>query len=1073
MITENDLRKICSSLEVLSKGKEVYRHNKVRNLNVVQEGGTYIIKGYVEGSRGALYYNNIEVDDTGHIYCECDCPAYHTFQGACKHNVGALYKFVEGMQAGTLHVHDMDEMYGKHMLDFYEQEVIKTIEASKKEHIKVEPKLYEVYEGSYALGLSIGESRLYVVKDIVELVKNILEENQMSYGKNLMFVHHIEAFEESAQPLIQFVIDQVVARQSVVGSIVGSSRYSAGDKKTLPLSPKAFDELFTMLEGLDIAYQKEEESGRVGFIAQNPPLRFRMTKKNKQFIMRIQGHPYQLIDYPLQQYVWMDQTIYKCEKTFSKKIFPILKFMEEIYPPQLKFDENGWQRFVLTILPKIKKVVEVKIETGLLKEYAPPELTIRLFLDRDESNRIVGHVEFDYEGYKFNPYEQAATTKVNIARDVEKEHTFNHVLEQYPFKSQKGKLHLDEESQMYEFITEGIAKLLELSEVHVTDRLKQMKLVRAPIGSVGLKVQSNLLQVSFEDINMSPQEIESILMAYREKSKYYRLTDGTFVDLQEQGINEFVAIVDGLNLSAEDIVNGKVEVPKYRALYLDQILRESEAITIQRDKYFKQIIRDVRNVEDTDFEVPESLKGILRGYQKVGYRWLKTMISYGFGGILADDMGLGKTLQVIGVFLSEKEKGNPLSLVVAPTSLVLNWEKEIEKFAPSIRTLAMTGDGIARKEKLEQVKDYDVIITSYDVLKRDIEYYEKMHFRFCIADEAHYVKNSNTQNAKALKRIKSDVCFALTGTPIENALAELWSIFDFIMPGYLFTYHHFKGKFETPILRVQDHHAMHALQKMIAPFVLRRLKKDVLKELPQKTETIILNAMGTEQETLYKANLALVQQELRKELSINGVGRSHIKILAMLTRLRQLCCHPSLYIEDYTGGSSKLNQCMELIREGIEGGHKILLFSQFTSMLDIIANELAHEQMRYYMLTGSTKAERRLEMVDNFNEDDVPVFLVSLKAGGTGLNLTGADIVIHYDPWWNVSSENQATDRAYRMGQKKNVQVFKLITENSIEEKIKALQDRKVGLADNVLQTGQSFINKMTEDEVKSLFVLE
>jgi SNF2 family DNA or RNA helicase len=293
------------------------------------------------------------------------------------------------------------------------------------------------------------------------------------------------------------------------------------------------------------------------------------------------------------------------------------------------------------------------------------------------------------------------------------------------------------------------------------------------------------------------------------------------------------------------------------------------------------------------------------------------------------------------------------------------------------------------------------------------------------------------------------------------------------MSGYLFSYQQFKGSFETPILKFESERATNQLRTMVAPFILRRLKKDVLKELPEKTETILYNEMTPEQEKIYKANLALLQQEFQKEMKLNGISRSHIKILAMLTRLRQLCCHPGLYLDEYEGGSSKLDQCMELIEDSIESGHKILLFSQFTTMLDKIAYELQVRGISYYMLTGATKAERRIEMVELFNKDTTPIFLISLKAGGTGLNLTGADIVIHYDPWWNVSSENQATDRAHRIGQKNNVQVFKLITQNTIEEKIKKLQDKKIGLSDQVLTGEQTFISHMSEEEIKDLFKLD
>ena len=685
-----------------------------------------------------------------------------------------------------------------------------------------------------------------------------------------------------------------------------------------------------------------------------------------------------------------------------------------------------------------------------------------------------------------------------IARDTPNEYRVSNILKYYNFRTKNGGLHLSDEEDIYAFVRTGINELMELGEVHVTERLRHINLVKSPVGSIGLRIENNMLKVELKDVNMPLEEMAAILNAYKMKNKYYRLRDGSFLDIAGgTTIGDLANIVDGLGMKESDLAEGEATLPKYRALYLDQVLRQSEGIEVSRDKYFKQIIRDVKNVEDADYEVPKSLKANLRTYQKTGYRWLRTMADYGFGGILADDMGLGKTLQMIALILAEKEETetlrqnqsaiqmddeiqiNPVapekcsskpSLVICPTSLVLNWQVELARFAPSLKVLVIMGTVLERKTILEQIADHDVVITSYELLKRDIDSYEEIHFRYCIADEAQYIKNANTLSAKALKLLKSEVRFALTGTPIENSLAELWSIFDFIMPEYLFGYAEFRRHYEMPIVKSQDEVVTARLKKLIAPFIMRRLKKDVLKELPDKTETVIYNTMEEEQQKLYTAHLALAKQEMEEALKAKGVGASHIKMLTLLTRLRQLCCHPSMYLQDYTETSGKLEQCMEIVKDSIEAGHKILLFSQFTTMLDILSNRLYSEGIEHFMLTGSTKAEERMRLVSEFNASDIPVFLISLKAGGTGLNLTGADVVIHYDPWWNLSSQNQATDRAYRIGQKNKVQVFQMITKNSIEEKIKELQDKKIGLTESVLQQGEAFISKMSEEEIKALF---
>ena len=499
-------------------------------------------------------------------------------------------------------------------------------------------------------------------------------------------------------------------------------------------------------------------------------------------------------------------------------------------------------------------------------------------------------------------------------------------------------------------------------------------------------------------------------------------------------------------------------------------MKNNSWIKAEKGLNFKKMIRSINESDESDFELPEKLKPIMRNYQITGFKRLKSLSKYSFGGILADDMGLGKTLQTISLLLYEKASDHKPSIVICPTSLVYNWKSEIEKFSPEMTTLIVAGTQGQRSELISSIDDYDLILTSYDLVKRDIELYDNFEFKYCILDEAQYIKNSTTQNAKAVKLIKSHVRFALTGTPIENSLADLWSIFDFIMPGFLLSYKKFKDKYEMPIVKDGNKEILQRLHKQIQPFILRRLKKDVLKELPDKIETPYYAQMETTQRKLYIAELMKLNEQFKNEIESNGYENSQIKILSMLTRLRQICCDPSLCFENYKGGSAKLDLCMEIVRDSMENGHKILIFSQFTSMLAIIENHLKCNSIDYYLLTGSTKSVDRLDMANKFNHDKTPVFLISLKAGGTGLNLTGADVVIHFDPWWNISAQNQATDRTHRIGQNNKVQVFKLIAKDTIEEKIEKLQQNKKDLADSVIKKGEILINSLSKDEINSLF---
>ena len=535
------------------------------------------------------------------------------------------------------------------------------------------------------------------------------------------------------------------------------------------------------------------------------------------------------------------------------------------------------------------------------------------------------------------------------------------------------------------------------------------------------------------------------------------------------------SVTEDIDVDYSQIKNNTLQLPMYRALYLDKILEKNSFIHVTKDESYKNLVEniDVKEIEG-NMEVPKNLNASLREYQKVGVQWLRMLDYYGLGGILADDMGLGKTVQLLCVICAYKDNGGKKPcLVVCPSSLCLNWQNEAEKFTIGMQSIVVHGTLEERKNQIASIPNYDIVITSYELLKRDIEEYKKYDFKFkyIIADEAQYIKNNNTQNAKAIKNISAETRFALTGTPIENSLSELWSIFDFIMPGYLFGYRKFKELYETPIIKEGNEVAMNKLKKLIEPFVLRRIKGEVLTELPDKMVSVLNSQMVDEQRDIYLSYLAKAKKNAMEEIQENGIEKSQIKILALLTRLRQICCHPSLFIDNYKGESGKLNQCIEIVKDAIQSGHKILLFSGYTAMFEIIEKELQKENIEFLKLTGQTKVSERINLVDEFNSNpNKKLFLISLKAGGTGLNLVGADVVIHYDPWWNLSAENQATDRTYRIGQKRNVQVYKLITKNSIEEKIYELQKRKETLIDSMLSTNQTFISKLSKEDIMNLF---
>lgn len=582
-------------------------------------------------------------------------------------------------------------------------------------------------------------------------------------------------------------------------------------------------------------------------------------------------------------------------------------------------------------------------------------------------------------------------------------------------------------------------------------------------------MSGGLLDLNITTDDVSGKELLDILKNYQLKKKYYRLKNGEFVDLQEQNLEMLAELMKTLQLFPKEFVKGKMHIPAYRTLYLDQMLENNESIYSNRDRHFREIVKGFKTIKDADFEEPESLSGIMRNYQKNGYKWLRTLEAWKFGGILADDMGLGKTLQVIAVLLAAKEeKQSGTSLVVAPAALVYNWGEELERFAPSLNVVLVTGNQAERQKKLMEYRNADVLVTSYDLLKRDIDQYDQKEFLYEIIDEAQYIKNHTTAAAKAVKVVNSRIRYALTGTPIENRLSELWSIFDYLMPGFLYGYDTFKKEMETPIVKNGDEAAMARLQKMVSPFILRRLKEDVLKDLPEKLEEIRYVKFEDTQQKLYDAQVLHMKEKLASQ-DEGEFNKNKLWILAELTKLRQICCSPSLCFENYRGESAKADACMQLIQSAIDGGHRMLLFSQFTSMLAILQDKLEKEGIEYFIITGETSKPKRQELVKKFNAGKTPVFLISLKAGGVGLNLTGADVVIHYDPWWNLAVQNQATDRAHRIGQTKKVTVYKLIARNTIEEKIQKLQETKRDLAEQIIGGEMGQLGSMSREDLLEL----
>ena len=1068
---------------------------KVEITNVEYENkDNFEIKSIVVGTEKYNTYLSIKNGEIEDVTCECQ--DYYSHYGACKHVIASLMLFSENEYYSKAFEKDLNKTVmpqaGKEYRNFkqlvntfYNEEVEDLsddeIEIKHEGTICLEPKiLYDKFLNTMKVEFKIGNKKMYKLKDLTEFYTRMLNKENYKYGEKLQFIHIREMFDEQSQKLLDFLLKYAEIIKYANSNSNSNYRYygKALSENSIILGNTAIDELFEILKGKKVQFQRDYMQQIIDFVDENPNIKFKLKKVSDKEYMIIPNKEVfglNIIKGKNYKYILDENKLYRCTKEFENTNLKLLELFRKTFLTEVSLGEKDLAEFFSVIVPKVKDAIDLEDVKEEIEKYKPQELGTKVFLDFDERDYLIADVKFCYADKEFNPLDE--TLNLDIPRNIIDETKTLNVFRKTGFMLDTKNLRfiLPDNDKIYEFLSNDINYYIQKFEVLVTDNFKTKQIRTPKIGSIGVKVENNLLTIDLKNMDFNISELKDIMAKYTLKKKYYRLKDGTFLNLEDNKEIDFIdKIVTGMNVDFKEIEKGEICLPVYRSLYLNQLLKGVKGTQVSKNDEYKSIINslDKEKLEE-EIQVPKELENVLRYYQKTGYKWLKTLDLYKFGGILADDMGLGKTIQMLSIIVGANNKEKRASLVVCPSSLSLNWQNEAKKFTNNLNTIVISGTARQRREQINEIQNYDLVITSYDLLKRDIEIYREKDycFRFVIADEAQYLKNSNTQNAKTIKQIKADTRYALTGTPIENSLAELWSIFDFIMPGYLFTYKNFKAMYETPIVKDQDTNAMAKLRMLIEPFILRRTKKEVLTELPEKTITVLNNEMEEEQKNIYLSYLAQAKEDVANEIDMNGYDRSQIKILAALTRLRQICCHPSLFIDNYKSGSSKLDQCMEIMEDAIGGGHKILLFSTYTSMLEIIENKLKNKQIKYFKLTGSTKVDERIKLVDEFNENkEIKVFLISLKAGGTGLNLTGADMVIHYDPWWNLSAENQATDRAYRIGQKNNVQVYKLITKNSIEEKIYELQQKKAELIDNVLNTKTSFISKLSKEEIMSLF---
>ena len=1058
--------------------------------------GEVRVQGQIEDET-KVYQTRIFIKGSQIYDYSCSCAEGNSFRGPCVHAKALQEAFARQQKAEHTPPVSTSPEIRMMIREYTNREVARILGEEEREPVYLHPYL-QIRRGEVLLEARIGREKRYIVKNLLEFAQAVHSGKRVEYGKGMAFEHVPSAFAPESRPFLDLLLEEADAYIRHYEEMRGHAGLPLPVMRALTLGSAARDRLFDLLEGKEVQTEDEKGAERV----------CRVERKDPRFPVEVEARgdgiavtvPSALTSFRGEQrlYVADGLHLFGCSELYTETMGVFLEQMEQggrecrsrKEKRELLVGSRDIPLFYARVLEGMEALGILQSPEIDWEKYRPEALKARFEFDSDSPDELRLRPTLSYGDFTFSPLADEHVPR-EICRDVPAEFYISRLITRYfsYWEDESGELVIrGDEEALYQVLSEGMPQFQEVGEVWLSESVRHLRVLPPPEVSMGVSLGGGWLDLKIETAGIDPAELLQVLSEYRQKKKYYRMKNGEFLQLSGGGLQALDSLTADRGLTKSEFQAGEAKIPAYRAFYLDSLSGDGRMKLFQRDEAYGMMVRDLKTAQSVSYAVPAVLEKTLREYQKIGYTWMRTLARYHFGGILADDMGLGKTLQVIALLTAfyqekteQKAAGNegsgselPLpSLIVCPASLVYNWGQEFARFSPGIRVLLIAGTAKERQEQLEEQMRMEasegaqVIITSYDLLKRDRAAYLGRTFEYEIIDEAQVIKNAKTQGAKAVKEISANARFALTGTPVENRLSELWSIFDFLMPGFLYSYRKFRERYELPIVKNQDPEALTALRRMTGPFVLRRLKKDVLRELPGKEERIVYSAASGRQQKLYTAS-ALKLKEALAGGAWSGNGK--LEVLSQLMRLRQICCDPALCFEDYTGESAKLETCVSLIASASAAGHKILLFSQFASMLERIRERLLQEGISSHLLVGATPKEERSRMVQAFASDEVPVFLISLKAGGTGLNLTAADIVIHYDPWWNVAAQNQATDRAYRIGQEKPVTVYKLILKDTIEENLLKLQNAKLALAAQVVSEGMVSLGDLSQNELMELF---
>ena len=1039
----------------LSKGKRVHIANEKTKLDIVKKNTIIEVDAKILSEQSFGRYNvsfAINRKERSLYRCQCSCLDYKNYSFRdknymCKHIVASIFLLFD--ELCEVNYFKEDENVDKRFLEIFKDKISKRELTDLEMFIEIDRRALNPF---FEVSLKIGRGKLYIVKDILEFLEARKKEVDYVLGKHFIYNIKKNYFSYDNEKLLNILESKIITLDRLRSSYGVRGFKNVGAKGKFIRLP--LDVLANFLREIKFSSFNLVLDGKIleNRIVKLEDLPLEFTLKYEDDIEIVSKDFESLTEQNDVFYFKGNLYVPGYEQnSYFSKIKKILLLEDTIKIPKDKI-----QILFENILPVLNSISEkVILDSKLSNKIEDGDFKAEFYIDRNrgsiilESKFIYGNSILGIDEDKY------------IIRNLEKESEVLDLLNDLGFYQEEGKYKfIEDDEELFYFIHKGVERLKEVGDVFYSESFKKYKIISKPIITANIKEKQDYLDFSFKIDDVDNRKISKILDAFKENKKFFKLDENSFLDLSDRELENFMSLIGNIEDIKLKSDEESIIINKNRAFYLNDYINEKQLEFINGKEFLEEISTRFKNIKNIKFDVPDALCATLRDYQVEGFKWFKILEYYGFAGILADEMGLGKTIQTIAYILSGEGKR---SLVVTPTALIYNWKNEFEKFAPSLNVGIVHGNKKEREKVLENINSYDVILTTYGTVKNDIESYKSLDFDIMIIDEAQHIKNATAKVALAIKSINAKQKFALTGTPIENNLLELWSIFDYVMPGYLFN----KNKFATKFVKNSDDYL--ELKRAIEPFILRREKREVVKELPEKIEKKFFVELSKEQKKIYSTYV----KSLKDDIEISG--KSKVEVFSYMMKLRQLCLEPKIIYKDYKGENSKLNAAMNLIEE--YDNHKILLFSQFTGVLDSIKNELINKKIEFSYIDGSTPAKERMDLVDEFNESKTKkVFLISLKAGGTGLNLTSADIVIHYDPWWNPAVEDQATDRAHRIGQKNNVEVIKLISKGSIEEKILKLQDFKKDIIEKVM-TGKlanaSLLSSLSEEELIDLFESE